>query len=234
MLKVINFTKKYGKKVAVNNLSLHVKKGEIYGFVGHNGAGKTTTLKACCGINSVEEGEIFVCGQSIKTNAYECKKKIAYLPDNPDIYNFMSGIQYLEFIADVFEMSANERKSQIEKYAGIFDIQKSLGSSISSYSHGMRQKLVIISAWMHNPQLILMDEPFVGLDPIAISKLKGLMREHCDNGGAILFSTHILDVVEKLCDKIAILKGGNLMANGSLDEIVGDRSLEEVFFELEA
>ncbi len=233
MLRITNFTKKYGNKTAVNNLSIHIKKGEIFGFIGHNGAGKTTTMKACCGINAIEAGEIYICGKSMKDNPMECKKQIAYIPDNPDIYNFMTGLQYLEYIASIFELTNENVKQDIEYLADYFEIKKSLGSSISSYSHGMKQRLVIISAWIHKPKLILMDEPFVGLDPIAISKLKKLMREHCDNGGAILLSTHILDMAEKLCDKVAIIKQGNLVSTGSLEEVIGDKTLEDVFLELE-
>lgn len=233
MLKIVNFSKRYGDKVAVDQVSLHIKKGEIYGFIGHNGAGKTTTLKACCGISEIQEGEIYIDGVSVKENPLQCKKMISYLPDNPDIYNFMTGIQYLNFIADVFGMSTKERQENVGKYAEIFEIKESLDQSISSYSHGMKQKLVIISAWMHKPKLILMDEPFVGLDPIATHHLKTLMHEHCDKGGAIFFSTHVLDVVEKLCDKVAIIKKGKLLATGSMEEVKGNASLEDTFFELE-
>lgn len=234
MLKIVNFTRKYGEKTAVDNLSLHIRKGEIYGFIGHNGAGKTTTLKACCGISQIQEGSIYIDGISVKDNVLECKKRMAYLPDNPDIYAFMTGIQYLNFIADVYGMSTEERTANIAKYAELFGIKDNLGQPVSSYSHGMKQKLAIISAWMHSPKLILMDEPFVGLDPIAALNLKNMMKEHCENGGAIFFSTHVLDVVEKLCDKVAIIKSGKLLAAGTMEEVKGNSSLEDVFFELEA
>ncbi len=233
MLKIVNFTKKYGDKVAVDNLSLHIRKGEIYGFIGHNGAGKTTTLKACCGINQFTEGNIYIDGISIKENALQCKRMISYLPDNPDVYSFMTGIQYLNFISDVFQLSTKERAEKIEKYAGFFGIKDKLGQPVSTYSRGMKQKLVIISAWIHSPKLILMDEPFGGLDPLATYNLKQLMHEHCDNGGAIFYSTHVLDVAEKLCDKVAIIKNGKLIVSGTMEEVKGNTSLEDIFFELE-
>lgn len=233
MLKIEHFTKTYGQKKAVDDLSLHIQKGEIYGFIGHNGAGKTTTIKACCGILGFDSGEIYVDGVSIKDNPLACKKNIAYIPDNPDLYDFMSGTAYLNFIADIFGISNAERKEHISKYAELFEIKDSLAQPISSYSHGMKQKLAIISALIHDPKLIIMDEPFVGLDPKASHILKGLMRNMCDNGGAIFFSTHVLEVAEKLCDKVAIIKGGKLIKSGTMEEVKGDDSLESVFLELE-
>ncbi len=233
MLKIEHFTKTYGQKKAVDDLSLHIQKGEIYGFIGHNGAGKTTTIKACCGILGFDSGEIYVDGVSIKDNPLACKKNIAYIPDNPDLYDFMSGTAYLNFIADIFGISNAERKERISKYAELFEIKDSLAQPISSYSHGMKQKLAIISALIHDPKLIIMDEPFVGLDPKASHILKGLMRDMCDNGGAIFFSTHVLEVAEKLCDKVAIIKGGKLIKSGTMEEVKGDDSLESVFLELE-
>lgn len=232
MLKIENLTKTYGNKKAVDGLSLHIQKGEIYGFIGHNGAGKTTTLKACCGILSFEEGEIFVDGVSIREKPLDCKAKIAYIPDNPDLYAFMSGIQYLNFVADIFKIPSNVRKERIRKYGDIFDLTKDLAQSISAYSHGMKQKLAIISALIHEPKLILLDEPFVGLDPKAAHSLKEIMLEFCDNGSAIFFSTHVLEVAEKLCDKIAIIKDGKLIKQGTVDEVKGDSDLENVFLEL--
>lgn len=233
MLKIEHLTKTYGDKKAVDDLSLHIKPGEIYGFIGHNGAGKTTTIKSCCGILSFDGGEIYVDGTSIKTNPIECKSKIAYIPDNPDLYEFMTGIQYLNFVADVFGVSAEDRQSRIHKYADAFEITKDLAQPVSAYSHGMKQKLAIISALIHNPKLVIMDEPFVGLDPKASHLLKGYMRDICDKGGAIFFSTHVLEVAEKLCDKVAIIKGGKLIKSGSMEEVKGDDSLEDVFLELE-
>lgn len=233
MLKIEHFTKTYGQKKAVDDLSLHIQKGEIYGFIGHNGAGKTTTIKACCGILGFDSGEIYVDGVSIKDNPLACKKNIAYIPDNPDLYDFMSGTAYLNFIADIFVISNAERKERISKYAELFEIKDSLAQPISSYSHGMKQKLAIISALIHDPKLIIMDEPFVGLDPKASHILKGLMRDMCDNGGAIFFSTHVLEVAEKLCDKVAIIKGGKLIKSGTMEDVKGDDSLESVFLELE-
>ncbi len=232
MLKIENLTKKYGEKKAVDNLSLHIQPGEIYGFIGHNGAGKTTTLKCIAGIQSFDEGEILIDGEAIKKNPTGCKKKTAYIPDNPDIYDYMTGIQYLNFIGDIFGVSSEERKAKIEKYSAIFELTNDLSQPISSYSHGMKQKLVIISAWLHSPKLILMDEPFVGLDPKASHLLKEMMREHCDKGGAIFFSTHVLEVAEKLCDKVAIIKNGKLIKSGTTEDVKGDESLEEVFLEL--
>jgi ABC-2 type transport system ATP-binding protein len=233
MLRIENLTKSYGDKVAVDNLSLHIMPGEIYGFIGHNGAGKTTTLKACCGILNFDKGEIFIDGLSIKADPYGCKKRIAYIPDNPDLYEFLTGIQYLNFIADIFGISAHERKEKINEYSELFDLKANLAQHISSYSHGMKQKLAVISALIHSPKLIIMDEPFVGLDPIATHKLKQLMRKICDEGGAIFFSTHILEVAEKLCDKVAIIKEGKLVISGTMSEVMGNTSLEDVFLELE-
>ncbi|MBP0990046.1 MAG: ABC transporter ATP-binding protein [Oscillospiraceae bacterium] len=233
MLTIEHLTKKYGDFKAVDDLSLHILPGEIYGFIGHNGAGKTTTLKSIAGILSFDEGDIKINGLSIKTNPIECKKLFAYIPDNPDLYDFMTGEKYLNFIADIFEVSAASRSALIKKYADIFEMTNSLGNPISSYSHGMKQKLAIISAWIHDPKLIIMDEPFVGLDPKASHILKEMMREVCNNGGAIFFSTHVLEVAEKLCDKIAIIKSGKLIRSGSMDEVKGDDSLENIFLELE-
>ena len=233
MLKIENFTKKYGEKKAVDHLSLHIEKGNIYGFIGHNGAGKTTTLKSVVGIMEFEEGEIYIDGQSIKQNPLACKKQMAYIPDNPDLYEYLTGIKYLNFIADVYGVSQQDRTERIEKYADLFELTDSLKEPISAYSHGMKQKLVIISAWIHEPKLILMDEPFVGLDPKASHLLKGMMRELCDRGGAIFFSTHVLEVAEKLCDKIAIIKGGKLLVAGNTQEVVGNEPAEPVFLELE-
>ena len=234
MLKINNLTKTYGDKKAVDNLSLNILPGEIYGFIGHNGAGKTTTIKSVAGILQFDSGEIFINGTSLKENPVECKKQIAYIPDNPDLYEFMSGIKYLNFIADIFGISAKERNEKIEKLAELFEIKKDLNNPISAYSHGMKQKLAIISALIHNPKLIIMDEPFVGLDPKASHILKGLMRDICNSGGAIFFSTHVLEVAEKLCDKIATIKNGKLIKTGTMEEVKGDESLENVFLELEA
>ena len=233
MLKIEHLTKIYGDKKAVDDLSIHIRPGEIYGFIGHNGAGKTTTLKACCGILQYDSGEITVDGVSVKQDPIKCKSKIAYIPDNPDLYEFMTGIQFLNFVADVFGVGAAERKERIEKYASAFEITGDLGTPISSYSHGMKQKLAIISALIHEPKLIIMDEPFVGLDPKASHLLKEIMRDMCAKGSAIFFSTHVLDVAEKLCDKVAIIKGGRLIRSGSMEEVKGDTSLEEVFLDLE-
>lgn len=233
MLRIENLTKIYGDKRAVDNLSLHIKPGEIYGFIGHNGAGKTTTLKSVAGILRFDGGKIFIDGKSVKTEPIACKSVTAYIPDNPDLYEFMSGIKYLNFISDIFNVSESDRKERIHKYAEMFELTKDLAEPIASYSHGMKQKLAIISAWIHSPKLIIMDEPFVGLDPKAAHLLKGMMREVCDNGGAIFFSTHVLEVAEKLCDKVAIIKGGKLIRSGTMDEVKGDDSLEQVFLELE-
>ena len=233
MLNIQHFTKTYGEKRAVDDLSLHIAPREIYGFIGHNGAGKTTTLKAAVGILQFDAGEITIGGHSIQTEPLACKRLLAYIPDNPDLYDFMSGIQYLNFIADVFGIPAAERWARIEPYADAFELTGDLGQPISAYSHGMKQKLAIIAAWIHDPKLIIMDEPFVGLDPKAAHLLKGMMRELCDVGGAIFFSTHVLEVAEKLCDKVAIIKGGRLIRSGTMEEVKGDDSLEDVFLELE-
>lgn len=233
MLRIEHLTKVYGDKKAVDNLSLHIQPGEIYGFIGHNGAGKTTTLKSVVGILQFDEGEITIDGISIREQPLACKKKFAYIPDNPDLYDFMTGIKYLNFIADVFGVDENTRQERIRKYAELFELTNDLGQPIAAYSHGMKQKLAIIAAWMHDPKLIIMDEPFVGLDPKASHLLKGMMREVCDNGGAIFFSTHVLEVAEKLCDKVAIIKGGKLIRSSTMEEVKGDDSLEEVFLELE-
>ena len=233
MLKIEHLTKIYGDKKAVDDLSLHILPGEIYGFIGHNGAGKTTTLKACCGILQYDSGEITVDGVSMKQNPMICKGKIAYIPDNPDLYEFMTGIQFLNFVADIFGVSASDRHERIRKYADAFELTADLGQPISAYSHGMKQKLAIISALIHEPQLIIMDEPFVGLDPKASHLLKEIMREMCDRGSAIFFSTHVLEVAEKLCDKVAIIKAGKLIRSGTMEEVKGDISLEDVFLELE-
>lgn len=233
MLRIEHLTKVYGGKKAVDDLSLHIQPGEIYGFIGHNGAGKTTTLKSVVGILQFDEGEITINGISIREQPLACKKKFAYIPDNPDLYDFMTGIKYLNFIADVFGVDENIRQERIRKYAELFELTNDLGQPIAAYSHGMKQKLAIIAAWMHDPKLIIMDEPFVGLDPKASHLLKGMMREVCDNGGAIFFSTHVLEVAEKLCDKVAIIKGGKLIRSGTMEEVKGDDSLEEVFLELE-
>ena len=233
MLYIEHLTKTYGGKKAVDDLSLHIAPGEIYGFIGHNGAGKTTTLKAAVGILAFDTGEITVGGVSLKRDPLACKKQIAYIPDNPDLYDFMSGIKYLHFIADVFGVSAEDRAARIRKYADLFELTADLAQPISAYSHGMKQKLAIIAAWLHTPRLVIMDEPFVGLDPKAAHLLKGMMRELCDAGGAIFFSTHVLEVAEKLCDKVAIIKGGRLIRSGTMEEVKGDDSLEEVFLELE-
>lgn len=233
MLNIQHLTKKYGDKKAVDDLSLHIAPGEIYGFIGHNGAGKTTTLKSVVGIQQFDEGEITIGGKSIKDDPLACKKQLAYIPDNPDLYDFMTGIKYLNFIADVFGVDAAQRQERIRKYADLFELTDDLAQPIAAYSHGMKQKLAIISAWIHQPKLIIMDEPFVGLDPKAAHILKGMMREICDEGGAIFFSTHVLEVAEKLCDKVAIIKGGKLIRSGTMEEVKGDDSLEEVFLELE-
>lgn len=234
MLKIEHLTKEYGEKKAVDDLSLEIEAGEIYGFIGHNGAGKTTTLKSVVGILKFDAGEIYIDGESVQAAPLACKKKIAYIPDNPDLYEFMSGIKYLNFIADVYGVGADQRQEKIRKYADLFEITADLAQPIAAYSHGMKQKLAIISAWLHDPKLIIMDEPFVGLDPKAAHILKGMMRELCDEGGAIFFSTHVLEVAEKLCDKVAIIKGGKLIRCGTMEEVKGDDSLEDVFLELEA
>ena len=232
MLKIENLTKCYGEKKAVDDLTLVIAPGEIYGFIGHNGAGKTTTLKACCGILNFDEGEIYVDGVSVRENPLACKGKIAYIPDNPDLYGYMSGIQYLNFIADVFKVAADVRKTRIHQYAADFELTEALAQPIATYSHGMKQKLAVIAALIHEPKLMIMDEPFVGLDPKAAHAVKSVMRELCDNGCAIFFSTHVLEVAEKLCDKVAIIKGGKLIKAGTMDEVKGDTSLENVFLEI--
>lgn len=232
MLRIENLTKSYNDKKAVDGLTLHIQAGELYGFIGHNGAGKTTTLKACCGILHFEEGEIFVGGESVKKNPLACKKKIAYIPDNPELYGFMKGIQYLHFVGDIYEVPTDVRQARIRKYADAFELTEALAQPISTYSHGMKQKLAVISALLHEPKLVIMDEPFVGLDPKAAHTLKEMMREICDRGGAIFFSTHVLEVAEKLCDKIAIIKNGKLIKAGTMDEVKGDTSLENTFLEL--
>ena len=233
MLRIENLTTTYGEKRAVDNLSLHIAPGEIYGFIGHNGAGKTTTLKAVVGILQFDKGEVFIKGESIRKNPLACKQKIAYIPDNLDLYEFMTGIKFLNFIADIFGVPEEKRQERIRKYADLFEMTENLAQPIASYSHGMKQKLAIISAWIHEPKLIIMDEPFVGLDPKAAHILKQMMREICDEGGAIFFSTHVLEVAEKLCDKVAIIRNGQLIQSGTMQEVKGDDSLEEVFLELE-
>ena len=233
MLKIEHLTKAFGDKLAVDDLTLHIAPGEIYGFIGHNGAGKTTTLRSVAGIQQFDKGEILIAGHSVRTEPLECKRVLAYIPDNPDLYDFMSGIKYLNFIADVFGVGADERAERIRRWAGEFELTDDLAQPIAAYSHGMKQKLAIISAWLHEPKLILMDEPFVGLDPKAAHILKGMMREHCGSGGAIFFSTHVLEVAEKLCDKVAIIKSGKLVTSGDMETVKGDTSLEAVFLELE-
>lgn len=232
MLQIAHYTKRYGNKVAVDDLSLEIRAGEIFGFIGHNGAGKTTTIKAVAGILPYEEGTITVDGLSVKDDPLECKKRIAYIPDNPDLYEFLSGIRYLNFVADIFEVPRKEREERIHYYADLFELTGDLGSSVGTYSHGMKQKLSLIAALIHEPKLMLLDEPFVGLDPKAAHDLKKIMRQMCDRGGAIFFSTHVLEVAEKLCDKVAIIKAGRLVASGTMDEVRGDESLEQVFLEL--
>ena len=233
MLNIEHLTKIYVEKKAVDDLNLHIRPGEIYGFIGHNGAGKTTTLKSVAGILQFDAGEIYIGGDSVREKPLECKRKIAYIPDNPDLYEYMTGIKYLNFIADIFGVDAALRRERIRRYADAFELTGDLAQPIAAYSHGMKQKLAVIAAWLHEPQLILMDEPFVGLDPKAAHLLKGMMREICDRGGAIFFSTHVLEVAEKLCDKVAIIKGGKLIRSGTMEEVKGDDSLEEVFLELE-
>lgn len=233
MLKISHVTKSYGEKKAVDDLSLHIQPGEIYGFIGHNGAGKTTTLKSVVGILQFDQGEIYIDGKSIKEDPLGCKRETAYIPDNPDLYEYMTGIQYLNFIADIFGVDADERLKDIRKYADRFELTQDLAQPIGAYSHGMKQKLAIIAAWLHHPRLFIMDESFVGLDPKAAHLLKEMMHEVCDGGGAIFFSTHVLEVAEKLCDKVAIIKGGQLIRSGTMDEVKGDDSLEDVFLELE-
>ena len=233
MLKITHLTKTFGEKKAVDDLSWEIAPGEIYGFIGHNGAGKTTTLKSVVGIQQFDAGEITIGGISLKKDPLACKRQLAYIPDNPDLYDFMTGIKYLNFIADIFGVSANDRQERIRNYADLFELTDDLAQPIAAYSHGMKQKLAILSAWIHDPKLIIMDEPFVGLDPKASHLLKGMMREVCDGGGAIFFSTHVLEVAEKLCDKVAIIKAGKLIRSGTMEEVKGDDSLEDVFLELE-
>ena len=233
MLRISHFTKTYGDKVAVNDLSLHIAPGEICGFIGHNGAGKTTTLKACCGILQFDQGEIYVGGKSIKTDPLACKQQIAYIPDNPDLYDFLTGIRYLNFVADIYGVSKEDRSARIAHYGQLLGMTDDLALPISECSHGMKQKIALIGALLHAPKLILMDEPFVGLDPIASHQLKNVMAQHCAEGGAIFFSTHVLEVAEKLCHKVAIISSGKLVASGTMDEVRGQASLEQVFLELE-
>lgn len=233
MLKIEHLTKTYGDKKAVDDLTLHIQPGEIYGFIGHNGAGKTTTIKSCCGILQFDSGEIWIDGMSVKENPLVCKRLLAYIPDNPDLYEYMKGIQFLNFVADIFQVEESVRQERIRKYTDAFELTADLAQPISAYSHGMKQKLAVISALIHEPKLIIMDEPFVGLDPKASHLLKQIMREMCDQGCAIFFSTHVLEVAEKLCDKVAIIKGGKLVKAGTMEEVKGDISLEEVFLELE-
>lgn len=233
MLKIEHLTKKFGDKVAVDDLSLHIEKGDIFGFIGHNGAGKTTTIKCATGLLSIDEGEIFIDGKSVKKESLECKKETAYIPDNPDLYDFMTGIKYLNFVADVYGVSKADREEKIAKYADMLELTNDLAQHISDYSHGMKQKLAIISAFIHSPKLIIMDEPFVGLDPKATFTLKETMKELCKEGCAFFFSTHVLEVAEKLCNKVAIIKDGKLVVCGETDEIVKDASLESVFLKAE-
>ena len=232
MLRIEHLTKTYGDKKAVDDLSLHIAPGQIYGFIGPNGAGKTTTIKSAIGILNFDGGEIYICGKSVKEDPLGCKKDLAYIPDNPDLYEFLSGIKYLNFVADVFAVEKSVREERIAKYADMFGLTSDLAQPISAYSHGMKQKLAVIAALLHDPKLIVMDEPFVGLDPTASHQLKELMREHCDRGGAIFFSTHVLEVAEKLCDCVAIIKNGRLVTSGSMEEVKGDKALEDVFLEL--
>ena len=234
MLNIEHLTKTYGEKKAVDDLSLHIRPGEIFGFIGHNGAGKSTTIKCAVGILNYDAGTICIDGKKLADEPLACKRALAYIPDNPDLYDFMSGIKYLNFVADIFGIPAAVRQERIRKYADLFELTGDLAQPISAYSHGMKQKLAVISAWLHDPKLIVMDEPFVGLDPKASHLLKEMMREHCDRGGAIFFSTHVLEVAEKLCDKVAIIKQGRPVKVGTMEEVKGDDSLEEVFLELEA
>ncbi|MBO5954238.1 MAG: ABC transporter ATP-binding protein [Oscillospiraceae bacterium] len=233
MLRIEHFTKTYRSKVAVDDLTLHIAPGEICGFIGHNGAGKTTTLKACCGILQFDKGAITVNGHSILTDPIACKRDLAYIPDNPDLYEFLTGIQYLNFVADIYEVSKTDRNQRIAHYGNLLGMTEDLTLKISECSHGMKQKIALIAALIHKPRLILMDEPFVGLDPIASHQLKNVMAQHCAEGGAILFSTHVLEVAEKLCHKIAIIKGGKLVASGTMEDVRGQASLEQVFLDLE-
>lgn len=232
MLEIKNLTKKYGNKVVVDNLSLSIAAGDIYGFIGHNGAGKTTTIKSVTGIIPFDQGEIYIDGKSILKDPLMCKQVTAYIPDNPDLYEHLTGIQYLNFIADIFKIDSDTRYQRIDKYAKLFEIEQNLGDLLSTYSHGMKQKVAIISALVHHPKLLILDEPFVGLDPKSALALKNTMKELCGDGTAIFFSTHVLDVAEKLCTKVAIIKEGKLIASGSMEDIKGDSSLENVFMEL--
>lgn len=233
MLLINGLTKTYGKKKAVDNISLHIHSGDIYGFIGHNGAGKTTTIKSCCGLIRFDDGEIYIDGKSIADEPVKCKRVMGYIPDNPELYDYMSGIKYLNFVADIYKIPHKLRKERIKTYSDLFNLTGDLGRNISSYSHGTKQKLLIVSAFIHNPKLLIMDEPFVGLDPIAAYNLKLLMKKLCEEGGAIFFSTHVLDVAEKLCNKIAIIKDGCIVASGETQQITGDKSLESLFLELE-
>ncbi len=233
ILKIENLTKTFGEKVAVNNISINIEPGEIYGFIGHNGAGKTTTIKSCLGLMSYDNGEIFIDGINVKQDPIRCKEILAYIPDNPQLYEFLTGIQYLNFVADIFKIDKETRDQRITEYTKLFGIYDDLSMPISSYSHGMKQKIAIASAFIHEPKLLIMDEPFVGLDPVASRHVKDLMRRICDNGGAVFFSTHVLEVAEKLCDKVAIIRKGNLIAQGTMEEVKGSKSLEDVFLELE-
>lgn len=233
MLRIEHFTKTYGDKIAVDDLTLHIAPGEICGFIGHNGAGKTTTLKACCGILAFDQGEITVAGHSIKDDPIACKRELAYVPDNPDLYEFLTGMQYLNFVCDIYGVSAEERKTRIAHFGELLGMTDDLTLKLSDCSHGMKQKVALIAALVHKPKLILLDEPFVGLDPIASHQLKNVMARHCAEGGAIFFSTHVLEVAEKLCHKVAIIKGGKLITSGSMEQVRGDASLEQVFLDLE-
>ncbi len=231
MLQITHLTKKYGDKTAVDDVSLTIEAGEIYGFIGPNGAGKTTTIKACCGLIGFDEGEITVGGRSIRTEPLECKKITAYIPDNPDLYGFLTGYEYLNLVSDIYRVSKKDRMERMEQYGELFDITAAYSEPISACSHGMRQKIAVIAALIHQPKLIIMDEPFVGLDPSASHRLKSIMRDHCASGGAIFFSTHVLEVAEKLCHKVALIQHGKLVASGTMEEVKGDSSLEEVFLE---
>ena len=233
ILEIKNYSKSYSQgKKAADNISLTVESGDIYGFIGHNGAGKSTTIRGVVGVLEFEEGEIYIDGHSVKTEPLECKQLTAYIPDNPDLYENLTGIQYLNFVADVFGISANEREERIKKYADKLEITGALADQISSYSHGMKQKVAIVSALIHEPKLLVLDEPFVGLDPKASFVLKEIMKEMCQNGSAIFFSTHVLEVAEKLCNKVAIIKGGKIIASGTMEELTKGQSLEEVFLEV--
>ncbi len=233
MLSIQHLTKRYGEKVAADDVTIEIQDGEVFGFIGHNGAGKTTTLKCAVGIQRYDEGEVLINGMSIKKEPVKCKQQMAYIPDNPDLYELLTGIQYLNFIADLYHINAEDRKKRIEKFAKIFEMESSLGNLIQSYSHGMKQKLALISAFIREPKVLILDEPFVGLDPKAAHDVKLLMRELCDTGSCVFFSTHVLEVAEKLCDKVAIIKNGKIIKIGTMAEVKGDQSLEDVFLELE-